>query len=103
MTRWLGGVSFPFYLNAWIGIFALHAIEKHIANRYARYMSIASFLAGLTAAAVSYEAIDARIMEQRNRLFTTTLGWTLGTLGYCLVICGVAFWLFASTTSPLLK
>jgi peptidoglycan/LPS O-acetylase OafA/YrhL len=95
-TRWLGGISFPFYLNAWIGTFALHSIEKHFAIPLSWYSRPLEFLAGITAAALSYELLDARVMANRNRFYNRSVGWALGTVGYLLVLSGVVYWIVVS-------
>ncbi len=93
-TRWIGGVSFPLYLNAWIGIFALHAVEKHFHLGVSSYEVPLTFLAAVASAALSYHLIDARVMANRKRYYSNGLGWTLGAVGYCLVLSGCALWFF---------
>lgn len=89
VTKWLGGISYPFYLNAWIGIFAMHAVEKHFALRPSWYTLPAEFLAGLAVAALSYAIIDSRVMARRNRYYKPSVGWTLGAAGYLLIVSGI--------------
>ena len=91
LTRWLGGVSFPFYLNAWAGRLAVRAVEKHFAILQSPYWLALEFLAGLVGAAISYHVIDARVMAKRHRFYSPLLGWLLGAAGYLLVISGIVF------------
>jgi peptidoglycan/LPS O-acetylase OafA/YrhL len=96
ITRWLGGVSFPFYLNAWIGIYAVHAIEKHFSIQPSWYSSPLLFLSALAAGATTYHLIDIPVMAHRERYYRAWLGWTLGAVGYALIITGVVFWIHLS-------
>ena len=91
ITRWLGGVSFPFYLNAWIGTFAFHAVEKYCAIPVAWYSAPLEFTFGLGAGALSYRLIDSPVMAHRQRLYRTAVGWLLGAIGYCLIIAGLLY------------
>jgi peptidoglycan/LPS O-acetylase OafA/YrhL len=93
-TRWLGGISFPFYLNAWMGTFVLHFIEKKLRLDGGGYWLGLEFVAGVAAAAVTYWLIDARVMAHRNAYYTAPLGWALGATGYMLIIGGVVLWSF---------
>jgi peptidoglycan/LPS O-acetylase OafA/YrhL len=93
ITRWLGAVSFPFYLNAWMGAFVFNAIERHFAIGRSWLSLPAAFLAGLAAGAISNQIIDMHVMEQRNRYYRPALGWTLGAMGYLLVISGIVYWI----------
>jgi peptidoglycan/LPS O-acetylase OafA/YrhL len=92
LTRWLGGISFPFYLNAWIGTFILHAVEKHFGMEPRWYLLPVEFAAGLAAGAGVYQLIDVQIMARRNRHYRPAVGWALGAMGYLLVITGVLIW-----------
>jgi peptidoglycan/LPS O-acetylase OafA/YrhL len=93
VTQWFGGVSFPFYLNAWVGIFALHALVKHFAIPEGWYSMPLEFLSGLSAAAISYHLIDRTVMRSRNKYYAPHLGWMLGGVAYTLLTLGVAYWL----------
>lgn len=92
ITRWVGGVSFPFYLNAWIGIFIFHALEKRFGWDGSALLMLVEFALGLGVAAIAYHLIDVRVMARRGEFYRPTLGWSLGVAGYCLVTAGVVVW-----------
>jgi peptidoglycan/LPS O-acetylase OafA/YrhL len=91
ISRWLGGVSFPLYLNAWVGLFAFHALQK----RFGIWQGVTALelVFGVAAGALLYHAIDARVMARRNLWYRPALGWSLGVVGYSLLGTGVIFWL----------
>jgi peptidoglycan/LPS O-acetylase OafA/YrhL len=91
-TKWLGGVSFPLYLNAWIGMFALHWFEKRFAMPPAWLLEPAEYFSGVVAGALTYQMIDKPTMKHRNRYFSPRLGWAMGAVAYLLVISGVGVW-----------
>jgi peptidoglycan/LPS O-acetylase OafA/YrhL len=98
ITRWMGGVSFPLYLNAWIGIFALHAMAKHLGMTTSWYTPYLEFLASLGAGAITYSLIDRPVLRYRSRYFNSTLGFAIGAFGYLLVSAGIVYGL--SITRP---
>ncbi|HXS19725.1 MAG TPA: acyltransferase [Steroidobacteraceae bacterium] len=90
-TQWFGGVSYPLYLNAWIGIFAFHAIGKRYAIPEGWYYQTMLVLTAVVAAAVFYQLIDRNIMANRSRFYSRRLGWTLGALAYTLAATGILY------------
>ena len=88
LVRWLGGISFPLYLNAWIGIFAIHAIEKKLHLPDWRLLEL---FAALVAGTACYLLIDAQVMARRSRYYRPVIGIACGAAGYALVLAGVLF------------
>lgn len=91
ISRWLGGVSFPLYLNAWVGLFAFHALQKRFGIWHG--VTTLELLFGVAAGALMYHAIDAHVMARRNLWYRPALGWSLGVVGYSLLATGVLFFL----------
>lgn len=88
----LGGVSYPMYLNHWIGIFVAHGIAKHhieIITPMAE--GLIGYCGGVSAGVIAYLLIDRVVMRERNRFFSPTLGITLACVGYSIVIIGLTF------------
>ncbi len=69
VTRWLGGVSFPLYLNAWIGLFVLHALEKHFGIQESAYLLPVEVAFAVGAGALTYHLIDAQVMRRRDAFY----------------------------------
>lgn len=85
----LGAISYPLYLNHWLGEFISHAVAKSIGG-----------LPGLTGIAVSYSAavavgigawwlIDQRVMRWRAGWYTPRTGRRIATLAYATVAIGL--------------
>ena len=94
VTRWLGGVSFPLYLNAWIGLFVLHALEKHFGIRESPLLLPVEVAFAVGAGALTYHLIDARVMGRRDAFYRPGIGWAVGVTGYLLIVSGVALWIY---------
>jgi peptidoglycan/LPS O-acetylase OafA/YrhL len=88
----LGGASYPFYLNHWIGLFVMSAVIKFGAP-YA-----IAWIVGLTVATaisvIHYFLIDLWIATNRARFFTKELGIAAGVTGWLLVSAGAVGGLF---------
>ena len=99
VTRWLGGVSFPFYLLAWIGTFLFHALTKRFGWMELSGLWPVEFALGLGVAAVAYHLVDVHVMARRSTFYRPTLGWALGATGYALVLIGIGI-TFAHLIGP---
>lgn len=91
ISRWLGGVSFPLYLNAWLGLFAFHALQKRTGIVQGPWVTALAFAFGLAAAALMYHAIDERVMASRHLWYSRPLGWRLGIVAYTLLGAGIVY------------
>ncbi len=97
LARWLGGVSFPLYLNAWIGMFAANAVLKRLYLEGAWYRSSLEFVTALAGAAVIYQLVDVQVQRHRDRFYTPAVGWGACIAAYALVAGGVVFYLLVSS------
>jgi peptidoglycan/LPS O-acetylase OafA/YrhL len=86
----LGGVSYPFYLNHWIGVFAVHAALTPLGLRHSVLAKGLALLANLVICSALYVMVDRRVMAVRSRWFNQRLGWTLAASGFAAVAIGVA-------------
>jgi len=86
----LGGVSYPFYLNHWIGVFAVHAALKPFGLRDSLLAKVLAFFVSLGICSVLYILVDRRVMAVRGRWFRQRLGWTLAVSGFAAVAIGIA-------------
>jgi peptidoglycan/LPS O-acetylase OafA/YrhL len=86
--RVIGGASYPFYLNHWIGLFGISALTK-IGIPFG-----ASALLGLMMAIAigifHYEIIDRWIATNRSRWFSKHIGVAMCATGIGLVIVGMS-------------
>lgn len=90
-TQWLGGISYPLYLNAWIGIFIFHALAKRLAISDGWSYQTLLALTAVVVAAILYHLVDRTIMANRSRFYSRRLGWTLGAIAYTLAVIGILY------------
>jgi peptidoglycan/LPS O-acetylase OafA/YrhL len=80
----VGGISYPLYLNHWIGIFSAAALFGH---------TIIGRLAGLPCAVIVaiilYVAIDQNVRRYRSALFTIRRGLITAAIGFLLLTSGL--------------
>lgn len=84
----VGGISYPLYLNHWVGIFAAHEIVQMFGfiGRWAGVWLAAILNIGV--ASVLFLAIDEQVRKRRNQLFTNDLGRLAALAAYGLVALG---------------
>ncbi len=88
LGKFAGGVSYPLYLNHWLGIFGANGIGKHFVLPYWAHVSLAYVLAILVSA-IAYIAIDVRVLRFRKTHYTPAVGRFLMLTAYCLLAIGV--------------
>ena len=91
MTRWLGGISYPLYLNAWIGVFVFHAIAKRFGMPDEWYYEALLVSCTVFVAAMLYHLVDRVVMANRSRYYSRSLGWVLGGVAYALLLIGTVY------------
>jgi len=87
--EFLGGVSYPMYLNHWIGAFVTHGILKRVGGIGVTAEGLIAVIFGFIISAVLYQFIDANVRKYRNRFYSRRLGIVIAILGYALVLSGV--------------
>lgn len=90
-SRYLGGVSFPLYLNQWVGFFALHALEKQFDLGPAWCRVLLGFALALAFATLAYYLVDRPVMARRAIVYQRRLGLAAGAAGYVLVLSGTLY------------
>jgi peptidoglycan/LPS O-acetylase OafA/YrhL len=87
--RFVGGVSYPFYLNHWIALIGVSSLAKRLGGNGHAWAIFGLILAfGIGSAA--YWFVDRRIQARRGRWYGPRLGWGLAALSYLLVATGTA-------------
>ena len=84
----LGGMSYPLYLNHWIGIFAAHAVQKIVPIDGKTNVALLSYAIAVGLAAVFYVAVDRVILARRATYFTATTGRRFTALAITLFTIG---------------
>lgn len=86
-----GGVSYPFYLNHWIGVFVVNFVIKRAGMAPAIWQPILAVLIGLAVSTALYLLIDRVVQARRAAWFTRTSGVVLGTTGWLLFLLGLGY------------
>jgi len=86
--RFLGGMSYPLYLNQWIGVFATHFALKQFGMRTSILATILSAATSLAFCSFLYLVVDSQVIARRATWYSRRLGWTLAGVGYVLIAIG---------------
>jgi peptidoglycan/LPS O-acetylase OafA/YrhL len=89
IAAFLGGVSYPLYLNHWIGLFAAHAIFSRFGMRDSLVAQLSSILIAVLVASILYVLIDKNVKANRSKYFTPSRGKIAAAVGYALVSIGL--------------
>lgn len=82
--KFLGGISYPLYLNHWIGVFAANFLMKESVFNPAFAM-----LSNYLIVAVMYMVIDKPCLAARSKLYNENRAKIITTLAYSMVIIGI--------------
>lgn len=85
-----GGVSYPFYLNHWIGVFAGHFLLAPLGLRDTVLDHVVAIALSIAVSVVLYVAIDRQVLRRRSRWYTRSTGIALALAGFALVAIGLA-------------
>jgi peptidoglycan/LPS O-acetylase OafA/YrhL len=89
LAAFLGGVSYPLYLNHWIGAFAAHAIFGRFGMRDSLVSELSSILIAILVASILYILVDRNVKARRAKYFSPRRGRTAAAVGYALVSIGL--------------
>lgn len=89
--KFLGGISYPLYLNNWIGVFAANVIFAPFGLRDSIYSIMATIIISYAIASTLYQFIDKPCLSLRGSLYTATRGKTITYVAYISVTFGLLF------------
>jgi peptidoglycan/LPS O-acetylase OafA/YrhL len=89
----LGGMSYPFYLNHWIGLVLRKSLERRLHLPMA-VGTLAALSIALVLGAVHYHFIDRVILRKRSRWYTERRGLLSCVAGVSLATLGLAIGFF---------
>jgi peptidoglycan/LPS O-acetylase OafA/YrhL len=87
--KFAGAISYPMYLNHWVGAFTINAIAKRVDWLTQPVVGLASYAVAVIAASALYLMIDRTVMIYRNDFYSRRTGAVLASLAYTLVLFGV--------------
>lgn len=86
--RWVGGISYPLYLNHWIGIFGANTLLGRVGLRGTTTGIMVAMIFAVAVAALLYALVDRQVMANRHHYFTEQRGRLLAGLGFTLIAIG---------------
>ncbi len=86
-----GGVSYPFYLNHWIGVFVVNFVYKRLGMSDPLLQPILSVLIGLAVSVLLYHLVDRAVQKRRAAWYSQARGIFLGLTGWSLFLLGLGF------------
>jgi peptidoglycan/LPS O-acetylase OafA/YrhL len=92
--QFVGGMSYPLYLNHWIGVFAGNVLMSPFGLRDSPERQMIAFVINLAVASVLYWYIDRKLLKMRPRLYSETRAKALTYCGYGAVVAGISAGLF---------
>lgn len=96
----LGGVSFPMYLNHWIGVFIVNAALWKFGLQKSATSQVLSVVVALLVASGLYICVDRMIKQRRDQYFTPRRGVFIAAFGFVLVAIGMVGGLLYGSVGP---
>ena len=94
LGTFVGGVSYPLYMNQWIGGFVTNAIFKHFGSHESGFKHLLTIVLSLLIASVFYWCIDKQILAARPKLYTLARGKLITVIAYGSVLIGLCVGLY---------
>ncbi|WP_269518242.1 acyltransferase family protein [Alteromonas sp. BMJM2] len=89
VAMFLGGVSYPLYLNHWLGLAFVNGSLKHLGFENLLIQPLIAYVASIFLTVPLYIFIDKFVMAHREKWFSPSLGKRLGVAAYCLLATGI--------------
>lgn len=89
ILAFLGGISFPMYLNHWIATFVINAAFSRLGFERSAYSYVLSVALGLLIASILFLCVDRVIKLRRDEYFTRARGKVVAICGFGLVAVGL--------------
>lgn len=84
-----GAISYPFYLNHWMGMFVVNFVQKHTHPFPHAWITASAYSVALVAGVLTWALIDRWVMQVRNGWYSRGKGVSLGALAYILLSAGL--------------
>lgn len=89
-----GGMSYPLYLNHWIGVYVANAALKPFGLRESAIRHVVSTLVNFAIAIGLYWCVDRRLLARRHAYYTPARGRLATAMAYGTIVVGSGFGLF---------
>lgn len=97
----LGGISYPLYLNHWIGVFSANFALEPFGLRGSDFGHILAILINYGLAAFLYWFIERKALSLREKLYSISVGYIFSCLAYSTIILGLTFGLVLNPSYPI--
>lgn len=97
----MGGMSYPLYLNHWIGVFVGNALLGPFGMKDSPLRVVLAVVLNVSLAIALYLLVDRQLLARRGALFTAERGLVAMLAGYGLACTGLAFGLSGGTAAAL--
>jgi peptidoglycan/LPS O-acetylase OafA/YrhL len=88
VASFVGGVSYPMYLNHWIGVFIANAVFAQFSLRGTWLSNLSGVFFALVVATALYVIVDRNVRKNREQFFTVFRGKAVAGTGFVLVAIG---------------
>jgi peptidoglycan/LPS O-acetylase OafA/YrhL len=89
LGSFLGGISYPLYLDQWIGGFAANAIFIKLGLHRGLVCRLFAFPLALAVASLLYVLVDQNLRRSREQYFSVSRGKAIAVVGFALVTIGL--------------
>lgn len=89
LAQTAGGLSYPLYLNHWIGVFAVNFVSKRWFSLDFQTFVAAQYVLNVGIALALYVAVDRQVQLRRGIWYSDELGKRLALTSYALVGTGL--------------
>ena len=87
----LGGISYPLYLNHWIGVFFFNLVLEPFGLRESGIRNILAAVMNYGIAAFLYWFIERKVLSMREKLYSAGRGVIFTCLAYISIVTGFTF------------
>ena len=84
-----GAISYPMYLNHWMGGFIINGIAKRLDWLAQPVTGLLSYGLGVAAGAAAYVMIDRIVLANRDKYFLPSVGKASAAAAYALILVGI--------------
>jgi peptidoglycan/LPS O-acetylase OafA/YrhL len=95
LGQFLGGISYPLYLNHWMSVFVANVLAGKLGlDREGTPRRILAAILGVAIASVMYWLVDRQIIRYRNQWFSQAKGKMAMITAYSMLAVGLAYGFF---------
>ncbi|WP_339114015.1 acyltransferase [Thioclava sp. GXIMD2076] len=98
--KFLGGISFPLYLNHWLGLALCHGIANQFGQGDALWLPFVQYAAAFAITLPMYLMIDCVVMKRRSGWYNAVVGRRVMLAAYALFAVGMLSGVLMYTYGP---